>query len=210
LFQLNIHEDQIQSRSMKFKYLIIVLLLAACSTTEIVNSWQAPDAEIDKDKLNKVLVAVLAESDATRRASEDRMAGFHPSFKQSYTLFPNPETTADELKCQSLLEKEGVDGIIVVRMLKVGEEQTFIPSNPGVPYWGGWHGRYWGAYNQPGYYRTDLMYTIETNVFSLRSDKLLWTGLSTTMNPGRFDRAIQEVIEASYKKMKSDGLFVEK
>jgi hypothetical protein len=194
---------------MKLKPLLLLLILSACATTEVVNSWKAPEAQINKENLTKVLVAVLAESDATRRASEDRMATFHPSFVPSYTLFPNPETTEDELKCQNLLDEQGIEGIIIMRMLKVGEEQTFIPSNPGVPYWGGWHGRYWGAYNQPGYFRTDLTYTIETNVFSLKTNQLLWTGLSTTMNPGKFDRTIKEVIEASYKQMKADGLFIE-
>jgi hypothetical protein len=192
---------------MKYFYFLCVLLVSACSTTEIVSSWKAPDTSIDKETLNKVLVAVIAESDATRRASEDRMAEFHSSFIPSYTILPDPAVGKDELTCQSLFEEQGVEGVVVLRLLEVGKTQTFIPNNPGVPYWAGWHGRYWSSFDELGSYRDDLEYVVETSVFSLKRDELIWTGMSTTLNPGRFDRAMKEVVKVSYEKMKTDGLF---
>jgi hypothetical protein len=70
------------------------------------------------------------------------------------------------------------------------------------PYWGyGWNSVY-----SPGYLSTDTIISVETLVYSLTDDKLLWASTSRTTNPGNLDQLIREVADATANEMAKQGL----
>jgi hypothetical protein len=70
------------------------------------------------------------------------------------------------------------------------------------PYWG--YG--WGAVYQPGYLQSDTVVSVETLVYSLTRDKLLWASTSRTTDPRGLDNLVTEVANATAKEMIRQGL----
>jgi hypothetical protein len=93
----------------------------------------------------------------------------------------------------------------------VGRDQriTYTPgyAAPGPyrgfgPYWG--YG--WGTVYEPGYLQSDTLVSVETLVYSLANDKLLWASTSRTTNPQDLDRLVNEVADVTAKEMVKQGV----
>jgi uncharacterized lipoprotein YajG len=52
-------------------------------------------------------------------------------------------------------------------------------------------------------------YILATNVFSLRDEKLLWSGVTESTNPKKIDKLINQVAKEVVYKMKEDKLIAE-
>ena len=83
-------------------------------------------------------------------------------------------------------------------MRPVAKEKE-ISSTPSTMYMGPRYGGYWGGYYGYGWggayggteIRTDTIVIVETLVYSLKQNKLVWAGESKTTNPSQ-DRRVRE------------------
>jgi hypothetical protein len=100
-------------------------------------------------------------------------------------------------------------------MRAVGSEKELSASSGGymwgAPYYGsfwgtGYYGYGWGAVYDPGYLRTDTIVHVETLVYDLKTDKLVWAGKSQSTNPDRVDALIKELVASAAENMKKQGL----
>jgi len=69
----------------------------------------------------------------------------------------------------------------------------------------GWGGAYGGAV-VGGDIRTNTIVTIETLVYSLRQNKLVWGGQSKSTNPSSVDKLIRETAEKTARELQRQGL----
>ena len=76
----------------------------------------------------------------------------------------------------------------------------------GGGYWG-YHSMYYGAYYDPGYYREDVTYVVECILYSFDKNQLLWTGLTSTVNPSNREKSVDDIVQAVFEQMQRDGLF---
>jgi hypothetical protein len=66
------------------------------------------------------------------------------------------------------------------------------------------------AYNySPGYYTTDKIIYLETNLYNLATDELVWSAQSKTTNPADFSSFSREYIYAVLAQLKKDGMLTE-
>jgi hypothetical protein len=83
---------------------------------------------------------------------------------------------------------------------------------PGASYWGGpmygggFYGYYGYGYASPGYLTTDTIITVETLVYDLKPNKLVWAGMSQTFNPSHLDTFITELAAAAAAELERQGL----
>jgi hypothetical protein len=184
------------------------VLLSACSNTTFVKSWKAPDAEaITPDSFKKVMVAVLVKDETTRRYAEDRMAKNNSAFHPSYNIFTSKELMSNTEYCQKLLAEQGFDGIISMQLVNVEESVHYVPGTYTGGYWGYYGYSYPGYYN-PGYYESDTKFIITTNIFSLKENKLLWSGVTSTVDPTSIDQTLAEITDLVKKQMIKDKLLI--
>ena len=90
-------------------------------------------------------------------------------------------------------------------LTQVENSTTYVP---GTSY-GGWYGYYRRAapaYYSTGYYSTDKTYYIETNIYSLDQNKLLWSGITSTVNPSKTEKMVDEIANTIKAQLKKDGL----
>lgn len=197
---------------MKKKLLLVALttsLFTACGpSTHIVNSWRDPEVVVNTAELHKFVVAALLKNETVRRRVEDRLAAAYPGKAvPSYTEFGLNELKENDEAYNQKLKSEGFDGFVMMRLVKVDKDTRYVPGNY-PPYYVTWRGywRYaWPNYYDPGYYTTDKTYYVEVNVYSLIRDKLIWSGITSTINPASGDELYDGVAKAVNKKMKDEG-----
>jgi len=190
--------------------LIVISTLVSCGpSTKMEKSWMEPGASVTASAPNKVLVIAMVKDETSRRVIEDhlvkRVSGTGVA---SYTL-----VSTDMLKEASdeALKKIVTDGkfthIILMRLADVEKETSYVPGTT-TSYYGG-YGRYYGygagMYSTPGYYTTDKNYFVETTVYSINPDKLLWTGTTKTVNPSKVEKTVNDIADVVAEKMKKDG-----
>jgi hypothetical protein len=195
---------------------IVSLSLAACATTGFVSTWKAPDAQPLKPEGSKVAAVVMHDNEAARRAAEDALAreigAQGAEGIPSYTLIPS-SAAKDEAAAKAAFEKAGIAAVVVMR--PVGTQQQ-ISSTPTMtmyagPYYrgfwgGGYYGYGWGGAWGASEIRTDTIVSIETLVYSMKQNKLVWAGQSQTTNPSRVDGLVKEIVAAAAREMKKEGL----
>ena len=188
---------------------LIVLALAACGpSTKIVNSWRDPQVTVDTSEIHKFVVAALIRNETVRRNTEDQMAAMYPGKAvQSYVIFGLTELKENDEFYAQKLKGEGYDGMVIMRLVKVDKDQRYVPGSYPAYYgtWRGYYGYAWPNYYDPGYYTTDKTYYVEVNVYSLRRDKLIWSGITSTINPTSGDQLFGAVAKAVNTKMKEEG-----
>ena len=193
----------------------VALAAAACASTTFNSTWKAPGAGPLNFKGKKVAALVISKEEGVRYGAEDALA--QEITRQgaigvaAYGLIPK-ELTQDKEKAKEFLAKAGVAGVVAMRA--VGKDQQ-ITSSPaayyGGPYYatfwgGGYYGWGWGGVYDPGYVRTDTIVYVETLVYSLDQDKLVWAGRSQTTNPSKVGDFIKELVVAAAKEMRKQGL----
>ncbi|MDR3711890.1 MAG: hypothetical protein P4L51_03675 [Puia sp.] len=201
----------LKNPSLAFRSLSAVFFmisLFACSPhTTIVSSWRDPDVTVNTEELHKFVVAALLKNETVRRQVEDDMASMFPGKAvQSYKELGLTDLKENDDFYNSKLKSEGYDGIVIMRLVNVDKDTRYVPGSYPVYYrtWRGYWGYAYPGYYDPGYYTTDKTYHVEVNVYSLKRDKLIWTGNTSTINPPRGE-LFSSVSKTVVKKMRDEG-----
>jgi hypothetical protein len=186
-----------------------------CASTSFVSSWQAPVEGVIEFDNKRVAAVVVSADETTRRVGETALAREiskrgRAQGVASYTLISG-EAAKDKDAAKKLLMEAQIDGAVVMRVISSEQEVSYSPGTSWyapTPYYGSFYG-YWGygwpmAYD-PGYLRTDKVVMVETLVYSVDRDKLLWAGKSKTTNPSDIQKVIHDLATGAAKEMRKAG-----
>lgn len=184
--------------------------LAACGSTSLQSTWKNPAAAPLNLKAKKVAVLVVIDEEALRYAVEDqavREITAHGAIGvPSYRLLPQAQIR-DKERAQAVFETEEIEAVVAVR--PVAKEQAIsgsFSSHPGYSsFWGPgfWGGGGWGG---DGYLRTDTILIVETLVYSLEQNQLVWASQSQTMNPTQVGSFVRDLSKTLGTEMEKQGL----
>jgi hypothetical protein len=192
---------------------VATMSVAACATTSFDSTWKAPEARpVGSFAGKKVVGFVLTKNEAARRAAEDALAreltARGAQGVAGYAVVPVNVT--DEAEAKALVEKSGAEGVVVMRPVGKDKEIYSTPTMyTGPSYgrlWGGYYGYGWGGAWGATEVRTNTIVSVETLVYSLAQNKLIWAGQSKTTNPSKVDSFVREVVQEAAKEMKKEGL----
>jgi hypothetical protein len=179
----------------------------SCATTRLTSSWKEPTA--GKLDFKKVLVLVLSKDESIRRVAEDEVVRQIKSATAvpSYNLFLADDLREGE-RAKAKVQEEGFDGAVVMRLVDKSQQMTYVPGRYPAPYYSfyGYWGYGWGAAWDPGYVRADTIVLIETNIYSVKDGKLLWSGLSESFNPTGPAELVQGIVAAVVSDLKKQGM----
>lgn len=198
---------------------IISFVISCGPSTYVTGSWRKPGYDASKNDYKKLFVAVMAQDlDFRDRLEKDVAAAATKrglASTLSLDIFP-PNMTRSQLppkeELAALIAKTGSDLIMTVAIKDVKEETRYVPGSGTTyaPYGpGGFYGYYGGgvAYSySPGYYTTDKIIYLETNIFDVKTEELIWSAQSTTTNPSSFESFSREYIYAILQRLKKDGM----
>jgi len=191
--------------------LVLAALAAGCSSTSFTSTWRA-DGVGRIDYAGKRVAAVFASEDtAARRSAEDVLAreldARGADGVAAYTVIAD-EVLRDRERARAAMLAAGFDGALVMR---VTEKRQEVYSDPGM-YTGvhyssfsrncavGWSTAY------PARVESDTVVSVETLVFRLQDDVLLWGGMSETFNPTRLEPFVEELCAAVWEELQDEGL----
>jgi len=195
-------------------YLVLVLLsISACSSTTLVSRWN--DVNYSGPQFKNVLVIGIIKNDIKRRYYEDEMVKIIRAKGgqaiSSYTLIHDLGTVDDKAKIVAIVKQTGVDSVIITSLQSIDKEQRTVPARVDyVPTMGhGYYGYYRSSYRtvyQPAYTVTDTIVRLETRVYAAETEKMVWAGITESMNPDSIDEIIKETAGVIGSDMREHGL----
>jgi hypothetical protein len=194
-------------------------LLSGCaaSRTTIESSWA--DADYSGPPLDRIAVVALFDTRADSLAFERNAAEFLESLEiatvPAHALLTPAETlTLDEAQIRERLAATDVDGILIFRLVAIDERREY--QGPTPPIAGGnafsWYyhsssvdptvsGPAADATGSRGYWIEQDFLVAETALFDNRSDRLLWTAKSETLDDARLRRTSESIVRAIARRL---------
>jgi hypothetical protein len=187
--------------------LLLALALGGCATsrTRLETSWRSPEATTLS--FERVLVLASMPDAATTRRIEEGLAARLPGGVAAHRVLAD-EVRGDEARLKQAVRASGVDGLIVVRLVGREERQRWVPGDFPAYYYTpyGYH-RYRGPYTyDPGYMRVEEVFQLETNVYDVADEALLWSGLASTVSPRSMEQLVEEQLEVVGAELRRQGL----
>ena len=190
------------------------LLLGTCAArTKLGDSWKDPD--YTKGRMKKVLVIGIAAREERREVFENQ---FMTTFRNagigaeaSHNLIPDVKELTKEI-VDAAIEGKGFDTIIVTRMIDIDMKYERSPGGySAIPmgYYNSLYGFYGQAYSvvrAPDYVDYKEVYSLETNLYEVPSEKLIWTVQSQAVKKVSAYDAIKKFTAKILRRLKKDGL----
>ena len=191
--------------------LAMVALLAtsigcAGTTTKFEQVWHAPPANMGS--VQRIATLYESHDGAMRRTVEDQMA--HKLAQRGVQAVPaymvlDEEGMADKTKAKGELAAKGFDGVLEIRLISVETYpgQSASTVNTYDWYWGvGWPATYDNyAFDSP-------IVRVETNLYSLTSNELIWSARSKTVDPEDTNEVIDGVTSLVATTLQTRGVAV--
>jgi len=192
---------------------LVAFGLGACgSSTQFTDIWKAPD--ISTIHGQKVLAVVITPNETMRRVGEEELVRNMPNVQAvaSYTIL-DKDQVRDIEAAKAKVKDMGFDLAVTMRPVGTEEKTTYVPgSYVSAPY-GAYYGSYWGysayawpAVYEPGYMETTKYVHVETNIYSITDDKLLWSGRSNTADPGSAESLVRDTAQEAKAVLIQQGL----
>jgi hypothetical protein len=186
-----------------------VCILTSCSSFK-VQSWTDPAFE--GRRIHKVAVIGVAKSDSTRRRYEDALAGglIEAGLEAvaSYTLLPQAEKL-NRTEVAAELSKIGADSVIVTRSLgkREGVRRELPTATPD--YFVGYYEFYDSSFDYvegPRYVEPYVETQLESNLYDVKSGKLVWSGRSRITDESSETYNIKGEVAAIIKDLIKQGM----
>jgi hypothetical protein len=189
---------------------VLGALLVGCSaSTKMVHSWTTP--EFQAGSVKKIFVVGVTPDQDIRQLYEDVFAveinRRHVQAGTSYGILLNIDNVDKEAVAASL-RKDGFTHVLVSRVVSIQDQETYHPPSTvavGVGYAGypGWYGGWYpymstsyGYVTSPGYTTVNRAVSLETNVYDLGSEKMIYSGMSETWTSDSRISDMQKAIRA--------------
>jgi hypothetical protein len=194
-------------------FVVTGFMVSCGSSTDIMAVWRSP--EVTTGQYKNICIAAITENATNKQVVEQEMHNQLQTKGVKSTrivdLLPYKFTgTATEKDL--ILEKvraNSNDAILTFALIKQKEETRYVPGSvyaPPAAYgyygtFGGYYGYYGTRMYDPGYYTQDEIYFIETNLYDVKTEKLVWSVQSKTYNPSSINQFAQDFTIAITKQL---------
>lgn len=194
--RINLQLNQINHKMKKYKWLVVLLLIAAgCTTSRITSSWKAGNNP--PKQYNKIMVlGLIRDNDRSIQVNMENhlvndlkeMGYSAVSSLQEYG--PHAFDHLTEEAAISKIRNNGVDAVLTIVLLDKEKERKYVPGNTYYSPYGYYYNRFWGYRTtlyrriyEPGYYVTDTKYFWESNLYDMSDQKLVYSVQTESFDP---------------------------
>jgi hypothetical protein len=194
-----------------------VAVVAAAATLvsgapKFTSVWRSPDAASVSFAGKRVAALVIADDESLRVSGEEaivrELTARGLQSVATYRIVPKEELrNADAAK--AWYEKANVDGVVALRPVSKDKRTAYNPGTWVNPYYNslwGYYGYGWGSVYIPGGVDHDTVVVVETTIYSVPRNQLLWAAVSETKNPKTLQRFVEELVKEAVKKLHEQGL----
>lgn len=189
-----------------------LLFVLISADIKFLSTWKSPDAANISFVGKKVATLVISDDDDLRVSGEEALAreleARGITAVASYRIVPKPELASAE-RAKPWFEKAAVEGVVAVRPISKDQVREYTPATWTTSYYSSfwnYYGYGWGAYYSPGRNRVDTVVILETLLFNMSSNGLVWASVTETTNPKDLQPFISDLARATIKEMQKQGL----
>lgn len=188
-------------------FLLGVMLVTACTTTQLTSVWKDPSYQA---RPAKIMVIGLAKKPEVRRLFEDefvrQLKARGTEAIASYTVVADNQQ-GDRAAIEAKVKELGADSVLITRLVKKETVKVYVPGTAysPPPYYGTWPA-YYGNPSSGGYVAEDEYAIIETNLYQVSNEKLVWSASSETLMGDSNRSLITTYIEVLVKAMSYNKL----
>jgi len=197
--------------------LLSILVISSCANTKLTSVWM--DQQKAGQSFNDILVIGIGEEEHNRRLFEEefttQLSAAGIESEVSYKILPQG-TVINRDTVVAAIEGKNIDAVIVTHLVGVDEETVYRTSMDYRPTYGYYNGLY-NYYphvhtyvHQPGYYTTHEVVKLETNLYEVSTEELVWSAQSRSFAPESAKEVIDDLVKLVIKDMKDKGLIVSK
>lgn len=182
--------------------IVIALFFSSCSSSKLLSS--RTNSSYDQTLIAPVLVVGIAKNETKRRIYEDTFVDSlnltNTKAIASYTASKQSiEPTQSAL--QKVIDKTGAKTILITHMVGSNEKDFYVPSNRIIgtnSYSQGLYGYYpfiHGYVYSSGSYVNTTKVMLETSLYNVVTEELIWTARSESIDPVMTRKYYQELID---------------
>ena len=184
-----------------------VFLIISCAGTELTHK-QVNEAYKGKPVSNILVIAVTGNEDSRRSFEQKFVAQLKSvgveaiSSEQAIPMPPDLELKKEAI--ENAVSRFKNDAVLITHLIGKEEKETFVR---GGGYYGYYHSRYMGSYSHdPGYSNTSKTVRLETNLYDVKTEQLIWSGQSKTISKDSKGQIIDDVIKVVIKDLQNNKL----
>ncbi len=199
-----------------FTFLAIIFISCSSTKTDIIGEWQ--DNTYQKGNIQKVLLLgiVNKEKPLLRRNFEDGMkkafedGGISATPSMDHMPY---DVAIDSTTFEKYFKELQVDAVVVARLVAMDASRDYkagylytIPYNSYYGFYGYYNAGLQYA-NSAGYLSQEVVVVLETNIYETTNKKLIWSGVSETVEPDKASDVINSFGNELVNRLKSEGYF---
>ncbi len=199
-----------QSSVKWFGYLFsVVFLIISCAETELTQN-QVNEAYKGKPVSN-ILVIAITGNEASRRSFEQKFvarlksAGVEAISSEEAIPMP-PDLKLKKEMILSAVNQFGNDAVIITHLIDREVKEVYTRGGTAR---GGYYS-YYSRHAAPGYASTSKTYRLETNLYDVKTENLIWSVQSKTFSKDSKDQMINDVIKVVVDDLQSNKLITPK
>lgn len=190
---------------------LVIFFIVSCSTqTKQLYSWK--DSSYTGGYLTNVMVVGISDKLADRTMFEDLFAKEFDKIGvkavSAISIMPGKkEIDKETIKAEA--KKRGIGAVFVTHLMGVKEKTVYHPPPVGAhPYYGSFSSYYPSVYaytHYPGYYTQHELVRLESSLYEVATEKLIWSFQSETIDPKNIKDGVDslgKVVMADLRKNK--------
>jgi hypothetical protein len=191
---------------------LLVVAFTLAADIKFLSTWKSPDAGTTSFVGKKVATLVIAEDDGLKVSGEEALARELEArgipAVATYRIVPKPELASAE-RAKPWFEKAAVEGVVAVRPISKDKVREYSPAVWTESYYSSfwnYYGYSYGVSFSPGVDRVDTYVVVETLVFNMAANGLVWASVTETKNPKDLQPFISDLARATVKEMQKQGV----
>jgi len=185
------------------------VFILACAGTKLTHTWV--DETYHGKPVSDILVIGITHKEKNRQSFEDKfvaqLKAAGVDAVSSSDVIPIPADM--ELKKEAILKavnKFKNDAVIITHLVGVEEKESYTPAEQDQGDYFGHYGWAYGYTHEPGYYRTHTLVRLATHLYDVKTEKLIWSTESESLDPGSTNQIIDDVIEVLIQDLQKNKL----
>jgi hypothetical protein len=190
----------------------LLVTTAIAADNEFISIWKAPGAKPLDFVGRKVAAVVIVDALDLQMSAEEALAreisARGPIAVPSYRIVPREDLKSAE-KAKGWFEKNGIQGMAVIRVLGTDKEKVYSSVVYTSAYYAnGWdyYGYGWTSVYHIGGGRTQTSVTVETLLYDLTTGGPIWAGVTRTTDPKNPQSYMNQLAKDIVKKLKEAKL----
>ena len=190
----------------------LVATTAIAADVKFTSVWKTPAAREVSFAGKKVAALVITNDDSLRIAGEEALVRELTKRGMqgvaTYRIAPREELVAADT-AKPWFERSGAEGVVALRPVSAEKRTAYTVDTWANPYYGslwGYYGYGWGNVYVVGSERQETVVVVETTIYSVPRNTLLWAGVSETKDPKRLSAFIEDLAGDVVKELHKVGL----